>query len=80
MLDHLNEHNRRHGKPLSSKKLQDVVLRVMEEKEKDAEININKFTTDTLFQYPAAINAEKKDKNVSYERQLASGMLAETIK
>ena len=31
MLDHLNEYNDRHGQLLSSKKLQDAVIRVMEE-------------------------------------------------
>ena len=33
MLEHLNEYNDRHSQRLSSKKLRDVVIRVMEEGE-----------------------------------------------
>ena len=40
----------------------------MKEEEKDAKINVNNVTTDTLFRSPVAINAQKKDTNVSYER------------
>ena len=35
---------------------------------------------DNLFQSPIAINAQKKDTHVLYERRLSSGILAETIK
>ena len=35
---------------------------------------------DTSFQYPVAMNAQKKYANMSLERQIASGILAETIK
>ena len=35
---------------------------------------------DTSFQYPVTMNAQKKDANMSLERRLASGILAETIK
>ena len=57
MLDHLNGHNRRHGTPLSSKKLQEEVIRVVEEEEEDAEPNFNNVTTYTSFKYTVAINA-----------------------
>ena len=80
MLDHLNEHNRRNDKPLSSKNLRESVIRVMEEEEKDAKCNVNNVTANNSFQSPVAINAQKKDTNVSYERQLDLGILAETIK
>ena len=50
MLDSLLEHNHRHGTPLSSKKLQEAVIIVMEEEEKDAERNVNNVIMDTLFQ------------------------------
>ena len=36
MLDHLNDYNERHGERLSSEKLRDSVIRVMEEEEEDA--------------------------------------------
>ena len=52
----------------------------MEEEEKDAKRNVNNITTDNLFQSPVTINAQKKDANVTYERRIASGILAETIK
>ena len=52
----------------------------MEEEEKYAGINANNVITDNLFQYSVTINAQKKDANVTYERQIASGILAETIK
>ena len=35
---------------------------------------------DTSFQSPITMNAQKKYANISLERQLASGVLAETIK
>ena len=35
---------------------------------------------DTSFQSPVAMNAQNIDANMSYERRLASGILAETIK
>ena len=52
----------------------------MEEEEEEIESNINNIKTDTSFQSPVAMNAKKKDANMSYARQLASGILAETIK
>ena len=48
--------------------------------EEDSKSNAKNINTDTLFQSPVAINAQKKDTNVSYERQLNSSILAETIK
>ena len=52
----------------------------MEDGEKYAKHNVNNVTMDTLFQSPVTINAQKKDANVTYERQIASGILAEMIK
>ena len=52
----------------------------MEDEEKDAERNVNNVTTYTSFQSPVTINAQKKYANVAYERRIASGILAETIK
>ena len=49
MLDHLNEYNDRHGQRLSSKKLKEAVLQVMEEEEEEIERNINNITCDTSF-------------------------------
>ena len=80
MLDHLNEHNPHHVKPLSSKNLREAVIRFMEEEEEYAKLNVNNFNTDTSFQSPVATNAQKKDTNVSYERRLASDIIVEMIK
>ena len=80
MLDSIIQHNHRHGTPLSSKKLREAVIRVMEDEEKDAKRNVNNITMDTFFQSPVTFNAQKKDANVTYERLIASDILAETIK
>ena len=52
----------------------------MEDEEKDAKRNVNNVTTDTLFQSPVTVNAQKKDANVTYERRIASGIIVETMK
>ena len=52
----------------------------MEEEEEDYESNVNNVTIDTSFQSPVAINAQNKYTNMPYERRLASGILAKTIK
>ena len=80
MLDSSPEHNHRHGTPLSSKKLQETVIRVMENKYKYSERNVNNVTMDTFFHSPVITNSQKKDEKMTYERQIASGILAETIK
>ena len=83
MLDSLLNHNDCHGTPLSSKKLQEAVSRVMtetEEEEKDAKRNVNNVTMDTFFQYPVTINTQRKDANVTNKRQIALDLHAETMK
>ena len=80
MLYSLLEYNHCHGTPFYSRNIQEAVIRVMEDKEKYAKRNVNNVTTDTLFQSPRTINVQKKDSNVTYERLIASGILAETIK
>ena len=50
ILDSLLDDNDRHGTPLSSKYLQESVIRVMED-------NVNNITMDFFFQSPATINA-----------------------
>ena len=44
IIDNLNEYNDRHGQRLSSKKLKEAVLQVMEEEEEDIKRNINNIT------------------------------------
>ena len=66
ILDHLNKYIERHGKRLSSKNIQESVLRVMEEEEEKIKSNVNNITTNTSFQSPVAMNAPKKDANMSY--------------
>ena len=64
MLDSLPDHNDRHGTPLSSKKLQEAVIRVKEEtegEEKYSKRNVNNVTMDTLFQSLVTINRQRKD-------------------
>ena len=51
----------------------------MEEEEEEIENNINKITIYTSFQSPVALNSQNKYATMSLERQLASGILAETI-
>ena len=80
MLDHLIEHNCRHGTPMSNKKLRESVIIVTEDEGKYTKRNVNNVNTDTLFQSPVTVNAQKKDANVTYERRIASRILAETIK
>ena len=79
VFDHLKEYHDRHGQILSSKKLEKDVLRIMEEEEEEIERNINNITCNTSFQSPKAMNAQKKDANLSLERRLASGVLAEMV-
>ena len=59
MLDHLNKYNDYHSQILSSKKLKEDVLQVMEEEE--IECNINNITCDTSFRSPVAMNVQNKD-------------------
>ena len=51
-LDTLNEYQDRHSQRLSSKKLREVVRRVMNEEVLEMERNINNITFDTSFQSP----------------------------
>ena len=51
----------------------------MEDEVKYAKRNVNDVTPDTLFQSPITINSQKKDANLTYERQIALGILTETI-
>ena len=80
MLDHINKYNERHSKQLSSKKLQEDFLRVLEEEKEEIESNVNNIITNTSFQSPVAMNTQNKDANMSYEIRLASGILSEKIK
>ena len=47
ILDHLNEYNDCYGQRLSSKKLKEAVLRVVEEEEEEIERDINNITCNT---------------------------------
>ena len=52
----------------------------MENEEECDERNVNKITTDTLFQFPVTINAQKIDANMKQERQFPSDIRAEMIR
>ena len=60
ILDTLNRYQDRHGQRLSSKKLNEAVLRVMDEEEEDIKRNINNVTCDTPFLSPVTKNVQKK--------------------
>ena len=51
----------------------------MEYEENDVECNVNIVTTDTLFQSLVTVNAQKKDANVTHERRISLGVIAEII-
>ena len=51
----------------------------MEEEEEEIKRKINNITCDTSLQSSVAINVHNKDTNLSLERQLASGVLAEIV-
>ena len=83
ILDSLIDHNYRHGTPFSSENLQEAGIRVMEEAEEgenDSKLNVNNINMDTLYQSPVTINTQRKDKNVTNEKRIASGVHAETMK
>ena len=52
----------------------------MEEEEKYSKRNVNNITIDTLFQSAVTITAQKKDANMTYDRQIDSCIFLETIK
>ena len=75
ILEHLNKYQDRHGQILSSTKLKEAVLRIMEQEEEEIERNINNITCATSFQSPVTKNVQNKDANWSLERRLAAGVL-----
>ena len=80
ILDTLNKYQDRHGQILSSKKLKEAVLRVMDEEEEEMERNINNITCDASFKSPVTKNVQKKDANWSLETRLAASILDEMVK
>ena len=72
----LNKYQDRHGQRLSSKKLKEAVLCVMDAEEEEMERNINNIKCDTPLQYPGTENVKKKYANGSLERQLSPVVLA----
>ena len=62
ILDTLNKYQDCHGQKLTSKKLKEAVLRVMDKEEEEIEYNINKISCDTPFQSPVTKNIQKKDE------------------
>ena len=79
MLHSILEHNHRHGKHYPVKSFEKQLSESWKMK-KYAKGNVNNFTTDNLFHPPVNINAQKKDSNMTYERRMALGILAETMK
>ena len=79
ILDTLNKYQYRHGNRVSSKKLKEAVLRLMDEEEEEMERNINNITCDTIFQSPVTKTVKKKDANWPLERRLAAGVPEEMV-
>ena len=78
MLETLIDHNDCHNAPLSSENFRNAVSRVMtetEEEEHDAKCVANNVTMGTFLQSPVKINTQRKDENVTNERQIALGIL-----
>ena len=80
VLDTLNKYQDCHSQILSSKKLKEAVLWVINEEEEEIERNVNNITCDTLFQSPITKNEQKKDANCSLERRLAAGVMDKMVK
>ena len=73
ILYYLLDCNHCHGTPLSRENLQKAFSRVMED-------NVNNVTIDTLVRSPVTIHAQKKDANMTNERQISADIHAETMK
>ena len=56
ILDTMHKYKNRHGQILSSKKLKEAVLRVMDEEEEEIKRNKNNITCDTPFHSPVTKN------------------------
>ena len=80
IIDTLNKYQDRHGQRLSSKKLKEAVLCVMDEEEEEIERNINNITCNAPFQSPVTKNVQKKDANWSLQRRLSAGVMDEMVK
>ena len=80
MLETLFNHNDRHNEPLSNKKLQQAVSKVVaetEEEERNPKHNANNVTMDTFWQYPTMTNTQNNIVNVTNERQISSEIPSE---
>ena len=79
ILDTLNRYQYCHGQRLSSKKLKEAVLCVMNEEAEDIEQNINNVTCNTPFKSCVTNSVQNKDASWSLERRLDAGVLAEMV-
>ena len=79
ILETLVDHNDHQNAPLSNEKLLQAVSKVTEETEEE-ERNTNNVTLGTLCQSPVTTNTQRKNSNIPNERQIASDILAETLK
>ena len=79
ILDHLNKYQDRHGQILSSKKIKEAVLRVMEQEDEEIERNNNNITCNTSFEPTVTMNVQKKDADWSLERRIDAGVLEEMV-
>ena len=64
---------------MSSKKIREAILGVMDDEREEMERNTNNVTCDTPFQSPVTKIVQKKDASRSLERRLAAGVLAELV-
>ena len=73
MLDSLLKDNECSGTPFLRGKLQEAFIIVMED-------NVNSISMDNFFRSPVTINAQKKDANVTNERQISADIHAKNDK
>ena len=77
------DYNNNHNAQFSNEKLQQAISTFMaetEEEELDAKRNSNNVTINTFCQSPVMTNTQGKIANVPNERQIYSGIQAETLK
>ena len=79
IFDIVNTCQYHHEQILSSKKIKEAVLRIIDEEEEDIKCNINIVTCDTPFKYPVTKSVQKKDASWWLERWIAAGVLAKNV-
>ena len=83
ILETLVNHNNRHNAPFSNENLRQaisIVVSETEDEERNAKCNANNMNMDNLCQSPVTANTQRKNTNITIERQIYLDILAERIK